>query len=58
MARDAQLTQELQVLLRLVTGSAQDGQTHPQVPDAALSHASDQTLQATVTTQEVALGAP
>lgn len=37
------------MLLRLVMGRAQDGQTHSQVPDAALSHGSDWTVQATVT---------
>lgn len=34
------------MLLRLVMGSAHDGQTCPQVPGVALSHSSDRILQA------------
>lgn len=36
------------MLQRVVTGSTQDGQTHPQVPSAA--HGTGDALQATVTT--------
>lgn len=55
MAHDAQPSEKLQMLLRLVTGTVQDGQIHPQVPGVALSRGSDYTLQVTVTTQEAAL---
>lgn len=55
VAHDTQPTEKLQTLLRLVMGKAQDGQTRSQVPDAALSHGSDWTLQATVTAQKAAL---